>query len=156
MGPGTFSIAFGSRYAPPGWPPLTAHSVYFLTLGELGYPGLLLLLWLLWTLFRDNQRTIKPIPLDGDPEKLEYRRLMVAVTGSLIAFAVAGGFLSVLYYPHLYVIAGIIFAARRVYLLDCPKTGEDAVEAAPVSPREARRSRAASGRATRRKRHISS
>lgn len=131
MGPGCFSIAFGAFYAPPGWPPLTAHSVYFLTLGELGYPGLILLLWLLWALFRDNQHIVKSIPADADPERLEYRRLMIAVTGSLIAFIVAGAFLSVLYYPHLYVISGIILAARRVYLMDCPK--EEPVLKAPAT-----------------------
>lgn len=148
MGPGCFSIAFGAFYAPPGWPPLTAHSVYFLALGELGYSGLLLLLWLLWVMFRDNQRIVKSIPTDEGPEKLDHRRLMIAVTGSLIGFAVAGGFLSVLYYPHLYVIAGIIFAARRIHLLDCPKTEQAAVPAPEaLTPRERRRAKARARRA---------
>ncbi|KAA3628670.1 MAG: hypothetical protein DWQ09_07470 [Proteobacteria bacterium] len=131
MGPGCFSVAFGSRYAPPGWPWLTAHSMYFLALGELGYPGLLLFLWLLWTLFRGSQRIIRSIPRDTEPERLEYRRLLIAVTGSIIAFAVGGAFLSVLYYPHLYVICGITFAVWRIYELDCAK-GEESISTRKV------------------------
>lgn len=125
MGPGCFPIAFGSRYAPPGWPWLTAHSMYFLTLGELGYPGLLLLLSLLWTLFRRNQYLIKVSLKDAVPEQTAYRRLMIGVTGSLVGFAVGGAFLSVLYYPHLYVISGIIVATRRVYELDYLSVQQD-------------------------------
>lgn len=125
MGPGCFPVAFGSRYAPPGMPWLTAHSMYFLALGELGYMGLLLLLWLLQTLFRDNQRIIKSISVDAEPRRLECRWLLIAVTGSMVGFAVGGMFLSVLYYPHLYVICGITLAARRTYMLDCAKNEQN-------------------------------
>ena len=39
---------------------------------------------------------------------------MAALSASVIAFAVDGAFLSALYYPHLYVLAGVSVAGRRV------------------------------------------
>jgi hypothetical protein len=38
------------------------------------------------------------------------------LNASLIAFAVGGAFLSVAYYPHLYVLAGIFTAAQVTYI----------------------------------------
>jgi hypothetical protein len=89
--------------------------------------GLAILLGLLWVLFRDNQSAIKSISQGAGAEQLDRRRLLVCTTASLVAFAVAGAFLSVLYYPHLYVISGIVFAARRIFVM-----GQDAETAAPA------------------------
>lgn len=135
VGPGCFPIAFGNwGYSRPGMPMMNAHSLYFLALGDLGYSGIALLLWLLWTMFRDNQAILKSMKRDLDPEQLDHRQLIVAVTASLIAFVVAGAFLSVLYYPHLYVIAGIIFAAKRIYQLDYPRESGVSENTAPEKP----------------------
>lgn len=115
MGPGCFPIAFGQRFAQPGIPWMTAHSMYFLALGELGYPGVLLVLWLLWRVYRNDIKILKSIPRDDSGDRLKVRKLFIAVTGSLIGFSVAGAFLSVLYYPHLYVISGITLTAIQIY-----------------------------------------
>lgn len=128
VGPGCFPLAFaGWGYSVPGIPMMNAHSVYFLALGELAWPGIAILLGLLWVLFRDNQSAIKSIPSGAGVEQLDNRRLLVCTTASIVAFAVAGAFLSVLYYPHLYVISGIVFAAHRIFLM-----GQDAESAALV------------------------
>lgn len=114
VGTGCFPLVFDDWYAHPGFGRLNAHSMYFQALGELGYPGVWLLSWILWALYRDNQRIVRSFRDDSGPAHLNQRQLMVAVNGIVVGFSVAGGFLSVLYYPHLYVIAGIVFAARRV------------------------------------------
>lgn len=131
VGPGCFPVAFGGwGYSVPGIPAMNAHSVYFLALGELAWPGIAILLGLLWALFRDNQAAIKSIPSGASAEQLDRRRLLVCTTASLVAFAVAGAFLSALYYPHLYVISGIVFAARRIFVM-----GQDGEAALPVASR---------------------
>ena len=133
VGPGCFPIAFGNwGYSRPGMPMMNAHSLYFLALGDLGYSGIILLLWLLWTMFRGNQAILKSMETDLNAEQRDQRQLIIAVSSSLIAFVVAGAFLSVLYYPHLYVIAGIIYAARRIFELDYPRTTGGGEESTPV------------------------
>lgn len=128
VGPGCFPLAFaGWGYSVPGIPMMNAHSVYFLALGELAWPGIALLLGLIWVLFSRNQAAIKSIGPGASAEELDRRRLMVCTTGSLVAFAVAGAFLSVLYYPHLFVISGIVFAAGRIFV-----TGPGSEDRAPA------------------------
>jgi hypothetical protein len=62
VGLGCFPFAFaGWGYSVPGVPMMNAHSMYFLALGELAWPGIAILLGLLWVLFRDNQSAIKSI-----------------------------------------------------------------------------------------------
>jgi short subunit fatty acids transporter len=41
-------------------------------------------------------------------------RLMVALSASVVAFATGGAFLSALYYPHIFVLAGLLTASRRI------------------------------------------
>lgn len=127
VGPGCFPVAFGGwGYSTPGIPTMNAHSLYFLALGELAWPGMAILIGLLWVMFRDNQSAIKSIPSEAGVQQLDRRRLLVYTTASLVAFAVGGAFLSVLYYPHLYVIAGIVFAARRIFVM-----GQDVAAVGP-------------------------
>src|SRR5690606_24820523 len=57
VGAGHFAVSFGTRYRPPeaeGMPWLTAHSSYFLVLGELGLPGIIAFLILTWGNIRAN------------------------------------------------------------------------------------------------------
>lgn len=119
-GAGHFPRAYGTEYRPPGvgrtqlaWH--TAHSMYFLALGELGVPGMIFVLGFLWTNYRKNNRILKAgqeLARD-DPEAERVRWLFLALNCSLVGFGVAGAFLSVLYYPHLFVIGGLLAAARR-------------------------------------------
>jgi len=128
VGPGCFPVAFGSwGYSVPGTPRMNAHSMYFLALGELAWVGLAILLGLLWLLFRDNQAAIKSLANGARAEQLDRRRLLIFATASVVTFAVGGAFLSVLYYPHLYVISGIVFAARRIFVM-----GQDVEAGAPA------------------------
>jgi len=90
----------------------TAHSIYFLALGELGFPGLILLLMIIFRNLTANRRLLKEIA--GDESAGRERRLLAALSASMIAYATGGAFLSALYYPHLYVLAGLHTAARRL------------------------------------------
>jgi probable O-glycosylation ligase (exosortase A-associated) len=95
---------------------LTAHSMYFLILGELGLPGIVFLLSILLTSILRNRRLMtlaRGSP--DDPREAEFARLFFLLNGSMIAFCVAGAFLSVAYYPHLYVLTALCSASHLMY-----------------------------------------
>ena len=46
---------------------------------------------------------------------ITYQRLLISLNSSLIAFAVGGAFLSAIYYPHIYVLAGLFGSAEYFY-----------------------------------------
>ncbi len=102
--------------APARW--MTAHSMYFLVLGELGFLGLLLLLKLVFGNFRSNVRLRKRL-LQQDAKRFaaDVRSLDLFNAG-VVGLAVAGAFLSVTYYPHIFVLAGLGIALRRVVAED--------------------------------------
>lgn len=102
IGAGHFGLTHGK----------TAHSIYFLVLGELGFPGLILLITIITRNLLANRRLLKQ--LATDPGAGTERRLLAAMSASMLAFAVGGAFLSAAYYPHLYVILGLNTAARRL------------------------------------------
>lgn len=119
VGAGHFPVKYGTEYRPPGIgrsdiPWQTAHSIYFLILGELGVPGIIFLLSIILSNFFLNERRLKR--LGGDSaEQISQRRMIVCLNSSLIAFSVAGAFLSAIYYPHLYIITGL-FAAYGFHM----------------------------------------
>jgi putative inorganic carbon (HCO3(-)) transporter len=120
VGAGNFPNNFPkyrSADAPNRW--MTAHSMYFLILGELGFLGLLLLLKLVFGNFRSNARLRKRLIEHPehlrDPTKFAADiRTLNAFNGSIVGLAIAGGFLSVTYYPHIFVMVGLCIALRRV------------------------------------------
>ncbi|MES9969195.1 MAG: putative O-glycosylation ligase, exosortase A system-associated [Candidatus Thiodiazotropha sp.] len=122
VGTGHFPVKLGTDFRPPEYagqnlPWLTAHSSYFLVLGELGLPGIIVFLSLLIGSYRRNNKFIKSIrkePDDSEDSEI-YRKLFLMLNSSLVAFAIGGAFLSVAYYPHIYVLAGLFVAAELMY-----------------------------------------
>lgn len=117
VGPGQFPTAYGMDYRPEGFGRTqiawhTAHSIYFLILGELGFPGIILLLLFIGMNLIANRRVQCEIERSNDESKARNARLLTCVSASLIAYAVNGAFLSAVYYPHMYVLGGLIVAAR--------------------------------------------
>lgn len=116
VGPGQFPTTHGMYYsgddvgAQGEWK--TAHSIYFLILGELGFPGLLLLLLFISLNLAANRRVQREVERSNDDQKIRNARLLTCVSASLIAYAVNGAFLSAVYYPHMYVLGGLLLAAR--------------------------------------------
>ena len=110
-GAGHFPVAYGKANG-GRW--MTAHSVYFLLLGELGLPGIGVLLFLIFYNLIANRKLQRELR-DFDPDRtLTAANLLACTSASIVAFAVAGAFLSAAYYPHLYVIAGLLAASRHV------------------------------------------
>jgi O-antigen ligase len=114
-GAGHFPITYGQFFrSSTDIPWQTAHSIYFLTLGELGLPGLALLLTFIFSNLAANRRALREIGARSDPMATTEKNLLVSMSASLIAFATSGAFLSATYYPHMYMLAGLMVSARRV------------------------------------------
>lgn len=113
-GAGHFPIAYGNYYRVEGTPWLTAHSIYFLLLGELGVPGLTVLLTLILANLRANRRMLREVGQLQPDEASTARNALVCTSAALVAYATGGAFLSAAYYPHMYVLAGTLVAARRI------------------------------------------
>ena len=87
------------------------HSLYYTLLPELGTVGGLLFLGVLYCGGRDIGRVIKARRRETDVQLDAYAR---ATACSIIAFLVCGLFLSVLWYPHFYLLTAIALAVLRV------------------------------------------
>jgi len=119
VGAGHFSVKFGLEYRPEGFgrtelPWLTAHSQYFLALGELGIPGLIFIVAFFFFNLKRNNQLIKVLNKNFKNEYPNYHKLLLCLNTSLIAYAVGGAFLSTLYYPHLFVLAGLHESTRII------------------------------------------
>jgi putative inorganic carbon (HCO3(-)) transporter len=144
VGSGHFPVAYGVRYRPPGGEEVgwqTAHSVYFLVLGELALPGIFLYLTLIISNLVENRRLGKALQTHDPPLALRHRRLLASTSAAMIAFAVGGAFLSAAYYPHIFMCAGLNLAARRIIRREnaaasgaTPAAAQPAPPASPVSP----------------------
>lgn len=113
VGSGHFGMMYSNRYRPPDYDHdtmqwLTAHSIYFLTLGELGIPGVIFLFAIIFGSLRINSRRLREVELMPSIVRETQRRLLVCMNSSIIAFAVGGAFLSAIYYPHVFVLAGVM------------------------------------------------
>lgn len=116
VGSGHFAVKLGTEFRPPEFglenlPWLTAHSMYFLLIGELGIPGITFLLAVLFGNYLRNNKLM----YEARDRQSALSKLFMMLNASLVAFAVGGAFLSVAYYPHLYVLAGLWTAAYFIY-----------------------------------------
>ena len=119
VGAGHFPMAFGWFYntnsEKRSW--VTAHSMYFLVLGELGLPGIVALLMLVFGSMRASTRVRRHLLARAMPEerrRMESARLLYLLNASMLGLAVAGAFLSVAYYPHLFVLTGLMVSCRCI------------------------------------------
>jgi len=112
VGPGNFAENYAVTYAKPeedpeGWAP---HSIYIQAISELGVAGTIPILLLLFACFRLNARTRKDLAKlkQGAGKRQSFEHfLTLGLDMALIGYMVSGAFLTVLYYPHLWVILGI-------------------------------------------------
>jgi O-antigen ligase len=98
-----------------------AHSIYFTMLPELGIVGTGIILLMVFHMFKDL-KTIKSRSGRAGPRK--YRRpdplsnrsyaLALGLEGGLISFLVSGAFISVLYYPNVWVLMGFIASLETI------------------------------------------
>lgn len=95
----------------------SAHSLYFTLLPELGIVGVLIFGGMLYCVFRDL-RMVRRLGLRHEGEEAQQERarigyLGLAAEGSLIGLLVTGTFISVLYYPNLWILMGFVVALRK-------------------------------------------
>jgi probable O-glycosylation ligase (exosortase A-associated) len=120
VGAGHFPMAYAGKYRPPdvgyGW--MTAHSMYFLVLGELGFPGIIAFCAIVFGGIRAAmmvRRRLLQSEARAPPDSIDaHSRLLVALAASSAGFAVAGAFLSVAYYPHVMVLSGLLLSGRSI------------------------------------------
>ena len=96
----------------------TAHSSYVLLFAELGFPGLVVIIMLVFGNLHANMKVRKAFQAQGPPPdgaaESEHVRMSFATSAAMIGFAVAGAFLSAPYYPHLFVLTGILVSTRAL------------------------------------------
>ena len=119
VGANQFSIKFGTKYRPAGYEAgglawINAHSIYFKMLGEFGFPGIILLLYIIISNLLITERSVAYFSHRGDIQSLTYRNLSMCLNSSMIGFAVAGIFLSGINYPHLFVLSGLFAASSFI------------------------------------------
>jgi probable O-glycosylation ligase (exosortase A-associated) len=115
VGAGHFPVKFGAEYKPKDMqmPWLTAHSIYFLVLGELGLPGIAVLILFFSMNFAANRRLHRDLLKRGSSTAVRHAHLLASLSASLLAYAVAGAFLSAAYYPHMFILGGLLVSGRR-------------------------------------------
>jgi putative inorganic carbon (hco3(-)) transporter len=120
VGAGNFSAAYGRFYMPNNsamvwggqrW--LSAHSIYFRVLGEYGFIGLGMLIWLILTNIKDNITSRRQLVTAGDKAPIPATWPGLVNMG-IIGFAVCGTFLGGITYPHIFLLAGLTVRARRI------------------------------------------
>jgi O-antigen ligase len=116
VGAGAFSDAYGMRYKPTDAVAATwreAHSLYVQCFSELGLFGFFIVAGLVVVMFRD-QRKISRFGVADAQLQRELHFFADALTAGLVGFLVSGAFLSVLYYPHLYILSTMSMILLRV------------------------------------------
>jgi putative inorganic carbon (hco3(-)) transporter len=94
------------------FPPQVAHSIYFQALGEHGYVGLALYLFLLYGLWRTASRAFRATRAVPELAWIRDFSLMMQVT--LIGFLVGGAFLSLVNFDVPYYLIGVVVATQSL------------------------------------------
>ena len=120
VGAGNFSSAYGRYYlgssgrlgyASNKW--YSAHSIYFRTLGEYGYLGLGLLIYLVVSTVIANMKVRARLLAQGAEARIPVAWPSL-VAMAVVAYAVCGTFLGGLSYPHLFLLCGLTVANKRI------------------------------------------
>jgi O-antigen ligase len=99
-----------------------AHSIYFTMLPELGILGTCIILGMIYYTFIDL-RTIKSRLFIknykvSNPLSDKYLSLALALEGALVSYLVSGAFISILYYPNLWILMGFIVSLKYIVIQD--------------------------------------
>ncbi len=139
-GAGNFSSVHGRLYLPEegtgrvnwgGRRWTNAHSIYFKVLGEYGFLGLGMLLWILGALIMQNTATRQRLLASpGDTPLDDHWPAFLNM--STLGFAVCGLFLGGLNYPHLFVLSGLSYSAWRIVALSADGTPSTSAAGVPA------------------------
>lgn len=105
VGAGSFNSAYGRQYRkeddPHRW--ISTHSIYFNVLAEYGFTGLAVLLLIIWNNIRKNKLSAIASSETSKQSSIDYQWPYFINMG-LIAYSIAGMFLTGVNYPHLYIL----------------------------------------------------
>ena len=115
---------FASReYIERDWTMAAVHSLYFTILSETGTIGSLLALGIIYEHFATIRRTRKFVarhPAASPRVRREATLYGVGLSMAMVGFLTAGAFLSVAYYPYLWMLSGLSVAWERAMLAEIP------------------------------------
>lgn len=118
---------------PPATYPAAAHSIYFEILGDLGFPGLFLLLFLIGIPFAVARKLA--VMTRSTPQLLWLRDLSFALAASMVAYAVGGSSISAAYFELPYLIVGLSAVALRLARAQVPENRPFKPSAIPSVPK---------------------
>jgi len=120
-----------SEYEPPGGLHGTSragravHSLYFTLIPELGLIGILLFTGMLyfsykdlkWILKKEKEFLLKQNQSKEIIQQLHKIKFIIfGITGAMLGYLVSGAFLSVLYYPHFWLLISLCVALRNIVI----------------------------------------
>jgi len=115
VGINNFPDQYAQNYLPEGqesafWAP---HNIFVQALSETGILGFLCLLATLFLIYKNNHESRKILE-EGNPKNQTLINMLHALDISLVGFIVSGSFLTVLYYPHLYIIMSLSVCLSQI------------------------------------------
>ncbi len=114
VGMNNFSSSWLSKYRPANTGGASVpHNIFIQAMSELGIGGLLVVIAILYLAFRRNRETRK-ICREARLEEPWIMNFAYALDMSMLSFVVGGMFLTVLYFPHLYVVLGLTIALNQI------------------------------------------
>jgi probable O-glycosylation ligase (exosortase A-associated) len=117
VGAGSFNSAYGRKYkqssGPDKW--ISVHSIYLKTLAEYGFTGLILLIWLLFRLWKINNYSYNSRISSHDAD-FSITAVPLILNASLIGYSIAGIFLGGLGYPHIFILSALTLSANQFVL----------------------------------------
>ncbi len=115
VGIGNFGAAYLSGYRPAEVQggAIAPHSIFIEAISEMGIGGLVVLLGVLIALHRRNVRT-RSIYRRADLDEPWLLNFSHALDLSLLGYAVGGAFLTVLYYPHIFMLIALTVSLHHI------------------------------------------
>ncbi|TXL65950.1 putative O-glycosylation ligase, exosortase A system-associated [Zeimonas arvi] len=101
-----------ARYAPRPEAVHASHSIYFQALGEHGWPGLVMFIWIWAVVWLNCRRAIRRAEQNNEGRSKALLARMIQV--SLIGYAVGGAFVNIGNWDFIYYLAVSAFAAARL------------------------------------------
>jgi O-antigen ligase len=145
VGQGNFPFSFRTYEITAGFPDglrgrsmagHAAHSFYVTLAAEQGLAGLAIVGMIVFYFRKDVLAMRRRAAPGGRPQSKETERIFIlsyALTGSLIGFLASGMFISVLYYPNLWLLVGFSVALKHATRVpsESPQSREDAPHMIP-------------------------
>lgn len=115
VGAGSFNSAYGRDYRREGDPQrwISTHSIFFKVLAEYGFLGLVLFLYLIYSLWVLNRKLRAYIEENPSKTDLPYYAPEL-INMSLVGYASAGAFLTGVEYPHFYLLMAFSLGLNRL------------------------------------------